>query len=42
MRISFLFYLDEYNRKRVRPRIVWGVGGFLAGIAVSMVAGALF
>lgn len=35
MRISFLFYLDDLNIRRVRPRVIWGVGGFLLGTATT-------
>jgi hypothetical protein len=34
MRINFLFYLDEFNQKRIRPRVLWGSIGFLGGMAL--------
>jgi hypothetical protein len=37
MRINFLFYLDEVNQRRLRPRVLWGIYGFLLGIAASIV-----
>jgi hypothetical protein len=41
MRVNFLFYLDEVNQRRVRPRVVWGFWGFIAGVATSIAVAAI-
>ena len=36
MQTSFLFYLDNGNQRRVRPRVLWGFFGFLGGFALAL------